>query len=169
MASLFPSSAFSGFGPSAHEPAPAQLVRIQGRRAGPLSQGVREWAQRRPGVYGMLDEGDQLIYVGKAKSLRSRLLSYFRRKSRDRKAGRIISRTRSIVWEHVPSEFAALLRELELIRRWRPRYNVMGQPGRRRPIHVCLGRQPAPYVFLAHIPPRESISLRPDFRGAQGS
>jgi excinuclease ABC subunit C len=159
VASPFPSSAFFGFGPSAHESAPAPLVRVQGKRAGALGQAVREWAQRRPGVYGMLDESNQLIYVGKAKNLRSRLLSYFRRKSRDPKAGRIISRTRSIVWEHVPSEFAALLRELELIRRWRPRYNTMGQPGRGRPIYICLGRQPAPYVFLAHIPPRASRSV----------
>jgi excinuclease ABC subunit C len=107
----------------------------------------------------MLDGGNELIYVGKAKSLRGRLLSYFRRKSRDPKAGRIVARTRSIIWEHAPSEFAALLRELELIRRWRPRYNIVGQPGRRRPIYVCVGRPPAPYVFLAYIPPQATQAI----------
>jgi excinuclease ABC subunit C len=107
----------------------------------------------------MLDGGNELIYVGKAKSIRGRLLSYFRRKSRDPKAGRIVARARSIIWEYVPSEFAALLRELELIRRWRPRYNVVGQPGRRRPIYVCVGRPPAPYVFLAHIPPQATQAI----------
>ena len=56
---------------------------------------------------------------------------------------------RAHVWEVVPSEFASLLRELELIRRWRPRWNVQGQPLRRRLTFVCLGRAPAPYLFLS--------------------
>jgi excinuclease ABC subunit C len=106
-------------------------------------------APQSPGVYGMLDSDEQLIYVGKAKNLRVRLQSYFRRKGRPPKAGRIISHTRSILWERTPSEFACLLRELELIRRWRPRFNVQGQPLRRRLTFVCLGRGPAPYLFLS--------------------
>src|SRR5262249_23946259 len=89
-----------------------------------------------------------LIYVGKAKSLRARLLCYFRPQSRDPKAGRIIADTRLIAWEPAPTEFSALLRELELIRRWQPRFNVQGQPRRRRRVLVCLGRGPAPYAFL---------------------
>jgi excinuclease ABC subunit C len=100
----------------------------------------------------MVSPKGELVYVGKAKCLRSRLLSYFRTKSRDAKAGRILEHSKSIVWEYTPSEFAALLRELELIRRWRPRFNVQGQPGRRRPTYVCLGRQPAPYAFLSRQP-----------------
>jgi excinuclease ABC subunit C len=57
------------------------------------------------------------------------------------------------LWEAAPSEFAALHRELELIRRWRPRCNVQGQPLRRQFTHVCIGRPPAPYVFLSRKPP----------------
>jgi excinuclease ABC subunit C len=106
----------------------------------------------------MLDCHGVLIYVGKAKSLRTRLLSYFRPRSRDPKAGRILGQTRAILWEHAPSEFAALLRELELIRRWRPRFNVQGQPHRRRRTYVCLGRRPAPYVFLSARPPGNLIA-----------
>jgi excinuclease ABC subunit C len=100
----------------------------------------------------MLNADGELVYIGKAKSLRARLLCYFRPRSRDPKAGRILQHTRGIVWEFAPSEFAALLRELELIRRWRPRLNVQGQPNRRFRSYVCLGRQPAPYVFLARWP-----------------
>jgi excinuclease ABC subunit C len=107
----------------------------------------------------MVDPAGELVYVGKAKSLRARLLSYFRPKSRDPKAGRIIESTRVIVWEHVPSEFAALLRELELIRRWRPRFNVQGQPRRHRRGYVCVGRQPAPYAFLAARPPSTALAV----------
>jgi excinuclease ABC subunit C len=97
----------------------------------------------------MVNANGVLIYVGKAKSLRSRLLTYFRPGSRDAKAGRILDQTRSLTWEYAPSEFAALLRELELIRRWQPRCNVQGQPRRRRRTYVCLGRRPAAYLFLA--------------------
>jgi excinuclease ABC subunit C len=102
-----------------------------------------------PGVYGFLDRDEQLIYVGKAKNLRIRLASYFRRKGRPAKAGRLIAHARRIVWETAPSEFASLLRELELIRRWRPRGNVQGQPLRRRLTFLCLGRAPAPYLYLS--------------------
>jgi excinuclease ABC subunit C len=107
----------------------------------------------------MVGPKGELVYVGKAKCLRSRLLGYFRPKSRDPKAGRILQHSKAIVWEYTPSEFAALLRELELIQRWRPRFNVQGQPDRRRPAYVCLGRQPAPYAFLSRQPPAGALAI----------
>jgi excinuclease ABC subunit C len=113
---------------------------------------------RKPGVYGMLDRQGVLIYLGKAKSLRARLLSYFRRQSRGPKAGRILRHTGTIAWEVSASEFAALHRELELIRRWQPRFNVQGQPLRRRFTFLCLGRSPA-YAFLTQRPPWEFHGL----------
>jgi excinuclease ABC subunit C len=106
----------------------------------------------------MIDANEELIYVGKAKCLRARLLSYFRTRSRDEKAGRILEQTRRLVWEEQPSEFAALLRELALIRRWQPRCNVQGRPGRRRHAYVCLGRRPAAYAFLAPHPPSTAFA-----------
>jgi excinuclease ABC subunit C len=106
----------------------------------------------------MLNADGALIYVGKAKCLRSRLLSYFRPGSRDPKAGRILDHTQALAWEYAPSEFAALLRELELIRRWQPRFNVQGQPQRRRRTYVCLGRRPAAYAFLARRPTAQVVA-----------
>jgi excinuclease ABC subunit C len=106
----------------------------------------------------MLSRTGELIYIGKAKCLRSRLLSYFRTKSREAKAGHILGQAKNIVWEYSPCEFGALLRELELIRRWRPRFNVQGQQGRRRPTYVCLGRRPAPYAFLIWQPPAGAVA-----------
>jgi excinuclease ABC subunit C len=126
---------------------------VRGKRPGRLRASVRLECPRLPGVYGMLNEAGELICVGKAKCLRSRLLSYFRTKSRDPKAGRILKHTCVVAWEPAHGEFAALLRELELIRRWRPRFNVQGQPNRRRRTYVCVGREPAPYVFLSPRPP----------------
>jgi excinuclease ABC subunit C len=157
---LFSQSLFAGFGPSRLSPASAvpPLHQIHANKATALRRQVREVCPRRPGVYGMVNANGALIYVGKAKCLRSRLLSYFRPKSRDPKAGRILAHTRTLVWEFAPSEFAALLRELELIRRWRPRFNVQGQPRRRRRTFVCIGRRPAPYVFLAPRPTASALA-----------
>ena len=154
MNGLFSRLAFTGFGPLAFSPlaAPALTV-VNARRPARLRDKVRTGGPRRPGVYGMVDAAGELIYVGKAKCLRSRLLSYFRPNSRDPKAGRTLEHTLTIVWEPAPSEFAALLRELELIRRWQPRCNVHGQPRRYRRTYLCVGRPPAPYVFLAARPP----------------
>ncbi|HEV3120108.1 MAG TPA: UvrB/UvrC motif-containing protein [Gemmataceae bacterium] len=163
MGCLFQSDAFQGFGPNALDRSeqPPDLVCVSGKRSTALRQRVRKECPRHAGVYGMLSDRDELIYVGKAKCLRSRLLSYFRRHSRDPKAGRILRHTRAIVWEPASSEFAALLRELELIRRWRPRFNVQGQPGRRRPAYVCVGRKPAPYIFLSRFPAKDTACFGP--------
>lgn len=159
MSGLFFRPAFTGFGPARLHPfaEPLPLHEAHGRRPGLLRECVRSDCPRLPGVYGMIDATGELIYVGKAKSLRARLLSYFRRGSRDAKAGRIIRHTRRLVWEVAANEFAALLRELELIRRWQPCCNVQGQPRRRRTF-VCLGRRPAPCAFLHAGPPAIALA-----------
>src|SRR5262249_26811429 len=150
--------AFTGFGPIGLLPAGVLSVihLVRGRRPSELRAGVRFECPRHPGVYGMVDARGELIYVGKAKCLRTRLLSYFRASSRDPKAGRIREATRLLAWDPAQTEFSALLRELELIRRWQPRFNVQGQPKRKRRTLVCLGRRPAPYAFLA---PRVTASV----------
>jgi excinuclease ABC subunit C len=161
MKGLFQHPTFTGFGPcrlwtAAELPA---VFAVRGARPSRLRARVRQHAPRLPGVYGMIDVRGDLIYIGKAKSLRSRLMSYFRPNSRDPKAGRILEHTRVIAWESGPDEFAALLRELELIRRWRPRFNVQGQPRRNRRGYVCVGRKPAPYVFFAARPPATASAV----------
>jgi excinuclease ABC subunit C len=140
------------------DPVPPPLCLVQGKRSAQLRSEVRRLCPRKPGSYAMLDREGEIIYIGKAKCLRARLLSYFRRRSRDPKAGRILAQTKGIGWETSPNEFAALHRELELIRRWRPRWNVQGQPQRRRLTFVCLGRAPAPYVYLARHPSAKALA-----------
>jgi excinuclease ABC subunit C len=169
VSGLFPDRRFAGFGPSRFDPATAStaLHFVMARQTAALRQRLRHKCPRRPGVYGMVDPRGALIYVGKAKCLRTRLLSYFRAGTRDDKAGRIIDHTRAIVWEHAPSEFAALLRELELIRRWTPAYNVQGVPGYRRPTYICLGRKPAPYLFVSRQPPADVAAIYGPLNGGR--
>lgn len=149
-AGLFRSEPFDGFGPSRffaadHRPGGG---RATGKSPSRIKDGVKERAPRTPGVYAMTDRHGRIIYVGKAKNLRVRLLSYFRTESRDPKAGRILKHTRQLSWEHATHEFPALLRELELIQRFRPRFNVIGQPGRQSYFHLVLGPGPAPHAYL---------------------
>ena len=107
----------------------------------------------------MIDCRGRLIYVGKAKNLRTRLLSYFRESSRDPKAGKIIQHTRVLVWEQTGDEFAALLRELELIQTLRPRFNVLGVPGLQRHHYLCVGKSPAPYVYITNTPTGKELGV----------
>jgi excinuclease ABC subunit C len=84
---------------------------------------VRAAAQNRPGVYRMVGRSGVVIYVGKSKRVRTRLLGYFRARENE-KAWRIVREAHGVEWDYAPSEFAALLLELELIKKHRPPYNV---------------------------------------------
>jgi excinuclease ABC subunit C len=88
-----------------------------------LRDRVRRTAEHRPGVYRMLDPMGRVLYVGKAKRVKARLLSYFRAAYPEDKAARILHATSSITWDYVASEFAAHLNELRQIARWRPPFN----------------------------------------------
>ena len=85
---------------------------------------VREGCENRPGVYRMLGPTGLVIYVGQSRVLRTRLLSYFRAKGRD-KGARILRHAFQIEWEYTNTEFGALLRELRLIKQYRPHFNSM--------------------------------------------
>ena len=89
-----------------------------------LRRRVANFAEDRPGVYWMLGPAGQVLYVGKAKALRTRLLCYFRAQYPEDKAARILHATSDIQWKCVSSEFAALLQELREIQRHRPVFNV---------------------------------------------
>ncbi len=130
-----------------------------------LRRRVLQSAPRVPGVYGMLNRTGQLYYVGKSKSLRSRLLSYFAASNAGQKGGRIIENARAIQWETQPSEFASLVREQQLIRKFSPKWNVQGVPQRQRPNYLCLGRTPA-YFFVSSTPKADCIGIEGPFFGA---
>lgn len=81
-----------------------------------------------PGVYWMVDERGEVLYVGKAKDLRARLRSY-RNTSYGRhstKTRRLIKRVHEIHWDELASEKDALLRENEFLRSLKPKFNVIG-------------------------------------------
>lgn len=118
-------------------------------RLAALKNAVMGEVEREPGVYGMLDDTDRLIYVGKSKALRNRLISYFLPNNEEEKAGRIIQSAKTIVWEYHPNELNALLREQWLIRTWMPRMNVVGMPNRQQQAYLCLGKGPGEQFYVS--------------------
>ena len=111
-----------------------------------LRRRVRALAENRPAVYQMFDTTGRVLYVGKAKRLRTRLLSYFRASYPDDKAGRILYAASEIRWDYVSSEFAAYLGELRQIRKFRPHFNHKGNFTRRSVlIKIAGGRAPRVY------------------------
>jgi excinuclease ABC subunit C len=112
-----------------------------------LKRRVHALAEDRPAVYRMLDPAGRVIYVGKAKRLRTRLLSYFRARYPEDKAARILNATADIQWDPQPSEFAALLSELRQIRRHRPIFNVR-MNRRSRIAFAKVSSDAAPKVYV---------------------
>lgn len=106
---------------------------------------VRTHAENRPGVYRMFGPGEELLYVGKSIRVRTRLLSYFRAPKGD-KAWELIRESARVEWDYIPNEFAALIREMKLIQRWQPRFNVRHK---RKRIYafVKITNEPAPRVL----------------------
>ncbi len=78
-----------------------------------------------PGVYRMCDANDQVLYVGKAKSLRARVTSYTQVSRLPRRLQRMVAQTRGMTVVVTRSEAEALLLEAQLIKRFRPPYNVL--------------------------------------------
>ncbi len=79
-----------------------------------------------PGVYQFFDSKGEIIYIGKAKNLKSRVSSYFRNDtSHSSKTKLLVRRINDIKTIHVSSETEALLLECNLIKEYRPRYNIL--------------------------------------------
>ncbi len=117
---------------------------------------IRQQVPCCPGVYGWLNRDGTLIYVGKSKSLRHRLVTYFAAETSDPKMSKIRRHSRRLVWEPLSHELLALIREQELITRLRPPYNVHGKPERQQPGFICISGGLAPTLFFARDVPRRA-------------
>ena len=109
-----------------------------------LRDTVRSSAEDRPGVYRWLGRGGRILYVGKSVRVRTRLLSYFREEAG--KAARMVAEAEAVSWDYTPNEFAALFREMRLIRVWQPEYNVQHKRDRRYGF-IKVTREPAPRLI----------------------
>lgn len=105
-----------------------------------------------PGVYKFLDQEGQVLYVGKAKNLQRRVGSYLTQKDTRSQVGFLLSKARGIDWVLTGNEKEALLLEDELIKRFRPRYNIRFRDDK---TYISL------VIDLSHSFPRPCIQRRP--------
>lgn len=100
----------------------------------------------KPGIYQYLDATETIIYVGKAKNLKKRVYSYFSKEHEDGKTRVLVSKIADIRYIVVNTEEDALLLENNLIKKHRPRYNVMLKDDKTYP-SICIAKEYFPRIF----------------------
>ena len=99
-----------------------------------------------PGSYQFWDENETIIYVGKAKKLKSRVSTYFHKEVDRFKTKVLVSKIRNITYTVVNTEEDALLLENNLIKKYNPKYNVLLKDGKTYP-SICITNEPFPRIF----------------------
>jgi excinuclease ABC subunit C len=99
-----------------------------------------------PGVYQYYDSEGKILYVGKAKSLKKRVASYFKDQHENGKTAVLVRKIADIKYILVNTELDALLLENNLIKKYQPRYNVMLKDDKTYP-WICIKNERFPRVF----------------------
>ncbi len=121
--------------------------------AGPLAAGRAailrhvKLAPSAPGVYRMVDAHGAVLYVGKAKNIRKRIMSYARPTAYDSRIERMIAATAALEFVSTRTETEALLLEANLIKRLRPRFNVLLRDDKSFPYILITGDHWAPQIL----------------------
>src|SRR2546421_3518163 len=122
---------------------------------GPLASGVAaiqryaKSAPQAPGVYRMIDAKAEVLYVGKAKSIRKRIVSYAREAGHTARIMRMIAATATIEFVSTTTETEALLLEANLIKRLRPRFNVLLRDDKSFP-YILITAGETPPMIMKH-------------------
>jgi excinuclease ABC subunit C len=114
-----------------------------------------------PGVYRMIDARGEVLYVGKAKNIKKRIIAYRRPQAHPTRIARMIAATAAIEFLSTATETEALLLEANLIKRLRPRFNVLLRDDKSFPYILISGDHAAPQI-LKH---RGARNRRGDYFG----
>ena len=125
----------------------------------PLQDQVRTLPER-PGVYRFLAEDGQVLYVGKARNLKSRVSSYFAKNLSSPRIALMVSKVASLMVTPTPSESEALLLENHLIKELAPKYNIQFRDDKSYP-YIRLTRGTWPLIGLH----RGALSNNADYFG----
>lgn len=100
----------------------------------------------KPGSYQYYDENKKIIYVGKAKNLKRRVSSYFNKEQQSYKTSVLVSKIEDISYTVVNSEEDALLLENNLIKKYKPKYNVLLKDDKTYP-SICITKEDYPRIY----------------------
>jgi len=101
----------------------------------------------KPGVYYFKNKTGQIIYIGKALSLRHRVANYFQKNIKDPKTKQLVSEIDKCEYLLADSEFDALLLEAKLIKEHRPKYNVLLKDDKRY-LYIAISKENCPRIFV---------------------
>jgi len=108
----------------------------------PIKEKLNNLSQQ-PGVYQMLDNNDQVIYIGKAKNLKKRVSSYFDKQHLEGKTRALVANIKNFEVIVTETETQALLLENELIKQYKPRYNILLKDAKSYPyIYITNDKHP---------------------------
>lgn len=99
-----------------------------------------------PGIYQYLNSEGKIIYVGKAKNLKKRVSSYFKKNHENTKTSILVKQIKDIRFVVVNSEFDALILENNLIKEYQPKYNIQLKDDKTFP-WICIKNEPFPRIF----------------------
>ena len=100
-----------------------------------------------PGVYRMMNASADVLYVGKARSLKKRVTNYAQGRGHTQRIGRMIRETAAMEFVVTRTETEALLLEANLIKRLRPRFNVLMRDDKSFPYILLTRDHPSPGIF----------------------
>ena len=109
-------------------------------------QGIVSSLPAKPGSYQYYDENGVIIYVGKAKNLKNRVSSYFHKEVDRYKTKVLVSKIWDITYTVVNTEEDALLLENSLIKKYKPKYNILLKDGKTYP-SICVTKEQFPRIF----------------------
>jgi excinuclease ABC subunit C len=112
------------------------------------------------GIYQYFDKNNKIIYVGKAKNLKKRILQYFQKDLINAKTKVLVSKIQRIETIVVESEFDALLLENNLIKQFQPKYNILLKDDKTFP-WICIKKEPFPRIIST----RQKINDGSDYFG----
>jgi excinuclease ABC subunit C len=133
-------------------PLPTPAADLAETAPGALKHGIEVIAgfakhlPNKPGVYRMFDRAGEVLYVGKAKSLKNRVTAYARGMAHTNAVARMIAETANMEFVTTGTETEALLLESNLIKQLRPRYNVLLRDDKSFPYILLSGDHPAPQI-----------------------
>jgi excinuclease ABC subunit C len=125
----------------------APLDDIAGLEGAELIAALARRLPGKPGVYRMFDQKGDVLYVGKAKNLKNRVTNYTRLGGHTNRIARMIAETASMEFVTTRTETEALLLEANLIKRLRPRFNVLMRDDKSFPYIVLTSGHAAPGIF----------------------
>ena len=112
-----------------------------------------------PGCYLFKNEKDQIIYVGMSKFLPKRVSSYFQKKHKDQKTKTLVENIRDVEFVITSSEQEAVITEEELIKLYKPKFNIKGKDDKTRKWSLCFTDEPFPKLETVREKTDDRVSL----------